>query len=41
MSLWGFWGAGIAYFMTTFAFVFGGIFWLCSEGNIPVIIEDA
>ncbi|HHF2928262.1 TPA: hypothetical protein ACPJ0K_001882 [Vibrio alginolyticus] len=33
MSLWGFWGAGIAYFMTTFAFVFGGIFWLCSEGN--------
>ncbi|MCR9686907.1 hypothetical protein NB600_13910 [Vibrio antiquarius] len=33
MSLWGFLGAGIAYFMTTFAFVFGGIFWLCAEGN--------
>ncbi|MEI8630644.1 hypothetical protein [Vibrio sp. M60_M70] len=33
MSLWGFLGAALAYFMTTFAFVFGGIFWLCAEGN--------
>ncbi|WP_172404331.1 hypothetical protein [Vibrio parahaemolyticus] len=33
MSLWGFLGAGLAYLLMTFAFVFGGIFWLCAEGN--------
>ncbi|CAI2322089.1 hypothetical protein [Vibrio parahaemolyticus] len=33
MSLWGFLGAGLAYLLMTFAFIFGGIFWLCAEGN--------
>lgn len=40
MSLWGFLGAGLAYLLMTFAFVFGGIFWLCAEGRNKTPIID-